>query len=113
MPTPEEFARGGIIPGPIKATPTYIHPGAITSTRGCPHLEAVPVKGTANGETLAWLCPTCDAQLPASFSDEMARRREVLARRADCAHENTNEATDGTRRVIARWCSDCGKGLKA
>ncbi len=32
----------------------------------CSHSEAVPVD-TLDGERVAWLCPSCDAQLPADF----------------------------------------------
>ena len=31
----------------------------------CPHLHPVPVDLLITGETVAWLCPACSAQLPA------------------------------------------------
>ena len=33
---------------------------------GCPHADAEPVE--SGGETVAWLCPGCDTQLPAEWS---------------------------------------------
>jgi hypothetical protein len=33
----------------------------------CAHPEAVPVDLPVTGETVAWLCPQCDAQLPAEW----------------------------------------------
>jgi hypothetical protein len=33
----------------------------------CAHPKAVPVKSTL-GETVAWLCPACDTQLPAEWA---------------------------------------------
>ena len=34
----------------------------------CAHHEAVPVDLPVTGETVAWLCPDCDAQLPAGWA---------------------------------------------
>ncbi len=34
----------------------------------CAHPEAVPVDAVT-GDVVAWLCPGCDAQLPAAWSD--------------------------------------------
>lgn len=33
----------------------------------CAHNGAVPVDLLLTGETVAWLCPECDAQLPAGW----------------------------------------------
>lgn len=33
----------------------------------CPHYGAVPVDLLLTGERIAWLCPDCDAQLPAAW----------------------------------------------
>ena len=34
----------------------------------CAHPGAVPVE-SVTGETVAWLCPGCDVQLPAAWSE--------------------------------------------
>lgn len=33
----------------------------------CAHRQAVPVRGLGGHDVVAWLCPQCDAQLPAEF----------------------------------------------
>jgi hypothetical protein len=33
----------------------------------CAHRQAVPVRGLGGDDVVAWLCPQCDAQLPAEF----------------------------------------------
>lgn len=33
----------------------------------CEHPDAVPVESVVDGSTVAWLCPGCDAQLPATW----------------------------------------------
>jgi len=38
----------------------------------CAHAGAVPVN-IASGETVAWLCPGCDRQLPAGWDERVAR----------------------------------------
>jgi hypothetical protein len=39
---------------------------AVTGPTPCAHWQAVPVSGVG-GDVVAWLCPACDAQLPADF----------------------------------------------
>jgi hypothetical protein len=34
----------------------------------CQHPDAIPVN-IATGETVAWLCPNCDEQLPKGWGD--------------------------------------------
>jgi hypothetical protein len=43
----------------------------------CLHGGAVPVD-TVKGERVAWLCPDCDAQLPALYGQDVTRRTEEL-----------------------------------
>jgi hypothetical protein len=38
-----------------------------TRTPGCTHSAAVPVESAYDGQTLAWLCPACDQQLPENW----------------------------------------------
>ncbi|MGS2645851.1 hypothetical protein [Streptosporangium sp. G12] len=38
-----------------------------SSSARCDHTHAVPVRSVVDDELLAALCPTCDAQLPASW----------------------------------------------
>jgi hypothetical protein len=40
---------------------------ALRGPAPCAHRQAVPVPGIG-GNVVAWLCPQCDAQLPAEFS---------------------------------------------
>ena len=40
---------------------------AVAGPAPCAHWQAVPVPGIG-GDVVAWLCPACDAQLPANFS---------------------------------------------
>jgi hypothetical protein len=40
---------------------------ALPGPTPCAHRKAVPVPGIG-GNVVAWLCPQCDAQLPAEFS---------------------------------------------
>lgn len=76
----------------------------------CSHPNPTTVDAT-HGETLAYLCPDCDTQLPASFSDEIARRRELQARQETCVHNATKYFTDGLGQIIVHRCSDCLKAL--
>jgi hypothetical protein len=39
---------------------------AVAGPAPCAHWQAVPVPGVG-GDVVAWLCPACDAQLPADF----------------------------------------------
>ena len=41
---------------------------ALPVTAPCAHRQAVPVRGLGGDDVVAWLCPQCDAQLPAEFS---------------------------------------------
>lgn len=43
------------------------HPGAPAVPDLCRHRQAVPVRDN-DGNVLAWLCRSCDQQLPAGFS---------------------------------------------
>lgn len=36
----------------------------------CNHIELVPVKNIVTGELVAWLCGTCDEQLPGEMMEE-------------------------------------------
>lgn len=42
-------------------------PGPVWMQGQCRHLQVVPVAASADGETVAHLCLTCDAQLPAEW----------------------------------------------
>jgi hypothetical protein len=84
-----------------------------TTTRAlCRHADAIPVESVVTGDTLAYLCPTCSAQLPASFGAELEELRARMARQDACDH--TREITDITvwgAGVVASLCQDCGKNL--
>lgn len=112
-----DYARGGIIPGP-GATPKrhitferHVSPEQRHrflrefARQICTHLDAVPVESAVDRTVLAWLCPACDAQLPA---DHPASQR--------CEHENTlgvYEFPHGTGRLIGWRCTDCGETTDA
>ena len=55
-------------PSPV-ADPTHdLHAAKAAVLPGpCAHTGAVPVDLALTGETVAWLCPRCDAQLPADW----------------------------------------------
>jgi hypothetical protein len=42
--------------------------GISSAAFGCTHAYAEPVNLLVTGETVAWLCPACDKQLPAEWS---------------------------------------------
>ena len=66
----------------------------------CAHGEAVPVE-TLDGETVAWLCPACDEQLPADWVSPAARR-EALER-------DHLERHHGHPRVLLIQCRLCAE----
>lgn len=49
--------------GPLSSTIDL----ATGATAKCRHEAAEPVRLLLGGELVAWLCPACDAQLPAQF----------------------------------------------
>lgn len=66
----------------------------------CAHAEAVPVE-TLDGETVAWLCPGCDEQLPAEWVSPAARR-EALER-------DHRERRHGHPGVVFMGCRLCAE----
>lgn len=66
----EGFARGGHVPGPVVFTPEQTRRLGHETVRAlCQHKGAVPVRTVGLDEELvAWLCPTCDKQLPPDWA---------------------------------------------
>ncbi len=76
----ERYTWGGILPGPGQGPllwppadgPSVRHPAFAdrqdrpANPGRCAHTDAVPVESVVTGDTLAWLCPGCDTQLPAN-----------------------------------------------
>jgi hypothetical protein len=81
----------------------------VTATRApCEHTDALPVESAVTGTTLAYLCPTCDAQLPADFGMELTARRAAQARQEACSHEEAIEITSWGKRLVRWACARCG-----
>jgi hypothetical protein len=61
--------------GPVGIT--CEHAGARISALSCPvaHTTAVPVDDVA-GQLVAWLCPTCDRQLPADWKPKTTNQEQ-------------------------------------
>lgn len=73
----------------------------------CWHPQAEPVV-LADGETVACVCITCFAPLPAGYIDDQRRFAEVKAR---CTHEWTIELAELGKLKSDHMCTECGEIL--
>lgn len=63
-------------------------------TTYCAHPDAVPIESVITGETVAALCPDCDADLPAAW--------------LTCAHQETIDISGLGERRGRALCNGCG-----
>lgn len=68
----------------------------------CKHLEVVPVDSIVTGETLAWLCVTCDEQLAQRPESAYCTFTNAEQQRFDSLAAQYDVTSDAGKRAVIR-----------